>query len=97
GNIYSTTEPVRPVNLFAVPRGAFFDQNATLMVPLYTGGRLRALVRQAAAARGTAGADLEAVRQEVALMTRTAYREVLARRAAIDVAKAVLSEAQERL
>jgi outer membrane protein len=96
-NVYATTDPVRPTNIFVVPRGAFFDQNATLVVPLYTGGRLRALVRQAAVARGMASADLEAVRQEVAVMTRTAYREVLARRAAIDVARAVVADSQERL
>ena len=47
--------------------------------------------------RGTAGAELEGVRQEVALMTRTAYREALARRALIDVAQAVVAENQERL
>jgi outer membrane protein TolC len=96
-NVYTTTDPVRPTNLFVVPRGTFFDQNATLMLPLYTGGRLRALVRQAAAGRGSASADLEAVRQEVALMTRTAFRDVLARRALIDVARAVVTANQEQL
>jgi outer membrane protein len=94
---YTSTDPVRPTNIFVVPRGAFFDQNATLMLPLYTGGRLRALVRQAAAARGSAGAELEGVRQEVALMTRTAFRDVLARRALIDVARAVVTANQEQL
>jgi len=93
--IYTTTDPVRPTNIFAVPRGAFFDQDAIFMLPLYTGGRLRALVRQAAAAHGSASADLEGVRQEVALMTRTAYRDALARRALIDVARAVVTAMQE--
>jgi outer membrane protein len=97
GSIYTTTDPVRPTNLFAVPPGGFFDQNLTLMVPVYTGGRLQALTRQAAAARRSALADLHGVWQEVALMTRTAYREVLARRAAIEVAQAVVKESEERL
>src|SRR5438445_338329 len=43
-----------------------------------------------------ASADLEGVRQEVALMTRTAYREVLARRAAVEVARAVITDTEER-
>jgi outer membrane protein len=96
-SIYTTTDPVRPMNLFVVPRGSFFDQNAMLMLPLYTGGRVRAVVRQAAAARDTASADLEGLRQEVALMTRSAYREVLARRATVVVAQAVITDTEERL
>src|SRR5262249_18296792 len=95
--IYTTTDPVRPANIFAVPRGAFFDQDVMFMLPLYTGGRLRALLRQAVAAHGRAGADWEGVRREVALMTRTAYRDALARRALIDAARAVVTANDEQL
>jgi outer membrane protein TolC len=80
-----------------VPRGAFFDQNVSLMYPLYTSGRLRTLVRQAEALRNASQADLEVQRQDIILLTRTAYREVQARRALVDVQQARLQENEEEL
>jgi outer membrane protein TolC len=86
-----------PGMLMSVPRGAFFDQNVTLMYPLYTSGRLRTLVRQAEALRNASQADLEVQRQDVILLTRTAYREVQARRSLVDVQQARLQENEEEL
>lgn len=92
------TSPVsQPEMIMGLPRSAFFDQNLMLMYPLYTGGRLNAMIRQAAALRNASQAELEARRQEVALMTRLAYREVLARQALVSVWQARLREDQERL
>jgi outer membrane protein TolC len=96
-NVLVSPPAAQPQMTMALPRGAFFDQNLMLMVPLYTGGRLRAMVRQAAALREASQAELEAQRQEIALMTRTAYHEVLGRRALIDVWQARLREDEERL
>ncbi len=96
-NIVSSPLPVQPQMLMGLPRGAFADVNVMLMVPLLTSGRLKAMVRQAAALRDAAQADGEAERQEVALLTRTVYREVLARRALVAVQSARLKENQERL
>jgi outer membrane protein TolC len=86
-----------PGPLVNAPRGLFFDGNLSLMVPLYTSGRLQALVRQASALHGASQAQLEGQRQEVALLTRTAFREVQARRALVDVQRDRLRENEEQL
>lgn len=96
-NIVASPLPVQPQQIQALPRDAFFDQNISLMYPLSTGGRLTARVRQAAALRDAARADGEMQRQEVALLTRMAYRDILARRALIAVQRARLAENEERL
>jgi outer membrane protein TolC len=87
----------QPQMIMGLARGAFADGNLMLMYPLATGGRLSAMVRKAAAARGAAQADLETQRQDVALMTRAAYREALARHALVAVADARAQEGVERL
>ncbi|MBW3635001.1 MAG: TolC family protein [Armatimonadetes bacterium] len=100
GSIANIVEsPPLPVArmIMNLPRGGYFDQNLMLMAPLYTGGRLKTLVRQAAALRDASEAELEGQRQEVALLTRTAYREVQARRALVEVQQARLRENQEQL
>ncbi len=100
GSIANIVEsPPLPVArmIMNLPRGGYFDQNLMLMAPLYTGGRLKTLVRQAAALRDASEAELEGQRQEVALLTRTAYREVQARRALVEVQQARLQENQEQL
>lgn len=83
--------------IMGLPRGGYFDQNLMLTTPLYTGGRLKTLVKQANALHQASQADLEGQRQEVALLTRTAYREVQARRALVDVQQARLKENEEQL
>jgi len=83
--------------IMGLPRGAYFDQNLMLMAPILTGGRLKALVRQAQAGREASQAELEGQRQEIALLARTAYREVQARRALVDVQQARLRENEEQL
>lgn len=77
GPIYNSPDGISPVNLFAVPRGPFANQNVMFMLPLLNGGRLGALTRQAQAARGAAQADAETTRLDVILETKTAYRQVL--------------------
>lgn len=96
-NITRTPQVTQPEMIMGLPRSAFFDQNLMLMYPLYTGGRLSAMIRQATALRNASQADLETRRQEVALMTRLAYREALARQALVGVWQARLREDQERL
>ncbi len=100
GSIANIVEsPPLPVArmIMNLPRGGYFDQNLMLMAPLYTGGRLKTLVRQATALRDASQAELEGQRQEVALLTRTAYHEAQARRALVDVQQARLRENQEQL
>ena len=89
--------PVRPDMIMGLPSGAFADGNLMAMFPLYTSNRLESQVRQAAALRGASQAELQVQQQEAALLTRLAYREILARRALVDVAQNRLQEAEEQL
>jgi outer membrane protein TolC len=88
---------VQPQAIMALPKDAFVDGNLMVMFPLFTSGRLSGMVRQASAMRNASRADLEAQRQEVALLTRSAYREVQARRSLVEVWQAKLKEDEERL
>jgi outer membrane protein TolC len=97
GNLFTTPAPVMPSMIQSVGPGTFLDQNIALMVPLYTGGRLRALVRQAEAAHRAAGAELETVRLEVATMTRIAYRQAQYQQALVGVQEATTTTHRERL
>jgi outer membrane protein len=96
-NIVASPAPTQPQMLMGLPEGPFVDANLMVMFPLFTSGRLQAMVRQAAALREASRAELETQRLEVALMTRAAYREVLARRSLAEVWRAKLAEDQERL
>ncbi len=77
GAILTTPAPVMPTNITLLPRGAFAGQNVMLMLPLKTGGRLSALVKQAQAARGASEADKQTVRQDLVLETKNIYRQAL--------------------
>jgi outer membrane protein TolC len=95
-NIFEGAEPVQPRMTMGLPRDRFFDQNLNFMVPLYTGGRLEAMVRRARAVRDASAAELEETRQEVALTVRLAYREAQARRSFLGVYQAALEQNRER-
>lgn len=97
GNLLSTPAQVMPQSLFAVPRSGFLQQNLTLMYPLHTGGRLKALIRQAEAARQASDAELEAVKRDLALEVKTAYRQVLMAQATADIFKSLVATTEERL
>ncbi len=100
GSIANIVEsPQLPVArmIMGLPRGAYADQNLMVMFPLYTAGRLQALVRQAAAQQGASEANLRAQGDELALLTRVAYRDVLLRQALVEVARTRLRENEERL
>lgn len=97
GPIYNSPDGVTPQNFFAVPRGAFADQNLMLMLPLLNGGRLQALTRQAQAAREASEFDLQTSRLDVALDTKTAYRQALLALETQKVAAARQSATTEQL
>lgn len=95
--IYLTPSPVMPRSVIAAPAGSFANQSLAVELPLYTGGRLGALIRQAKAARGASGADLAAVRHDLVLETKTTYRQVLLAQAVADIYKALKETTAERL
>ncbi len=86
-----------PRQVVRVPEGGFLGGKLTAILPLYTGGRLQTLVRQARALQGASEAELESQRQEIALLTRTAFREVQARRALVAVQRDRLIANEEQL
>jgi outer membrane protein len=102
-NILSTTPGVAPQNsLITLPHG-FADQNVMFMAPIYTAGKLDAVVRGAEAGERAAGQDLEAAQAETALQIRLAfYRSLLAREivnaasARLDADTASLATVRER-
>lgn len=96
-SITSTTPGVQPEMIMGLPEGRFSDGNLMVMYPLFTGGRLSATVAGAGALRDASSADLEAQRQDVALMTRNAANEALARKSLVEVAEARLNRDKERL
>ncbi|MCS6775659.1 MAG: TolC family protein [Chloroherpetonaceae bacterium] len=68
---------VMPGSLIVAPSQGLVDQNLTLMVPLYTGDRLRAQVRATQARAQAAMAILRQTEAEIALQVREAYYRAL--------------------
>jgi outer membrane protein TolC len=93
----SVATSVEPIMTMDLPQDNFAALGVAAMFPLYTGGRLQALTRRAAALRDAAQADAEAERAEVVLLTRLAYHEALARRALMDVWQGRLQADEEQL
>ena len=86
-----------PPQVVRVPEGSFLGGKLTAILPLYTGGRLKTLVNQARLLQNASQADLESQRQEIALLTRTTFREVQARRAIVAVQRDRLTANEEQL
>ena len=76
-NIVSTSSGIMPLNTLAIPPLPFADQNLTLMLPLYTGGRLEGQVRAASEQEHAVVSDVAAAQAEVALLIREAYYRAL--------------------
>lgn len=88
---------VMPSATMLLPRRRFFDANTMFMFPIFTGGRLEALIRQAEATRHATAAQLEAMRLDVALETKLAYRRALLAREMVRVAEAYVTAMEERV
>ncbi len=97
GSVLASPPTVVPAATMLLPRRSFVDFNSTLMLPLFTGGRLEALVRQAESVRNATAAQLEAVKLDVALETKIAYRRALLAREVIGVAEAYVKAMEERV
>jgi outer membrane protein len=95
--ILASPPTVMPSATMLLPRRTFFDANAMLMFPIFTGGRLEALIRQAEAVRHATAAQLEAMRLDVVLETKLAYRRALLAREMIRVAEVYVAAMEERV
>jgi outer membrane protein len=95
--ILASPPTVMPSATMLLPRRTFFDANAMLMFPIFTGGRLEALIRQAEAVRHATAAQLEAMRLDVALETKLAYRRALLAKEMVRVAEVYVAAMEERV
>lgn len=96
-SILTSPPTVMPSATMLLPSRSFVDFNAMLMFPLFTGKRLEALIRQAEAIRSASAAQLEAIKLDVALETKIAYRQALLARKVISVAEAYVQAMEERV
>jgi outer membrane protein len=95
--ILASPPTIMPSATMLLPRRTFFDANAMLMFPIFTGGRQEALIRQAEAVRHATAAQLEAMRLDVALETKLAYRRALLAREMVRVAEVYVAAMEERV
>lgn len=95
--ILASPPTIMPSATMLLSRRTFFDANAMLMFPIFTGGRLEALIRQAEAVRHATAAQLEAMRLDVALETKLAYRRALLAREMVRVAEVYVAAMEERV
>lgn len=95
-DIVTSSPGVSPQNLMIAPQKAFGDANATLMIPLSTGGRLNARAESAresaSAATGTANAARLAVTQAVI----AAYAKALLQRELVAVVQSRVTSQSEQ-
>lgn len=96
-SILTSPTTVMPSATMLLPSRSFVDFNAMLMFSLFTGKRLEALIRQAEAIRSASAAQLEAIKLDVALETKIAYRQALLARKVISVAEAYVQAMEERV
>ncbi|MCS7265864.1 MAG: TolC family protein [Armatimonadetes bacterium] len=88
---------VMPSATMLLPSRSLVDFNAMLMLPLFTGKRLDALVRQAESVRNATLSQLEAMKLDVSLETKIAYRQALLAREIVRVAEAYVQAMEERI
>lgn len=88
---------VMPSATMLLPSRSLVDFNAMLMLPLFTGKRLDALVRQAESVRNATLSQLEAMKLDVSLETKIAYRQALLAREIVRVAEAYVQAMEERV
>lgn len=96
-SILSSSPGVMPPYWLAVPNGGFLDQNLMLMMPLFTGGRLQALVGSSSWQQRAAEGELAEMRADVALRVEDAYLRALVANQMVAVQEAKLTAAQELL
>ncbi|MGQ9520739.1 MAG: TolC family protein [Candidatus Fervidibacter sp.] len=97
GGTLSSAPTVMPSALVVLPPRSFFVQDAMFMFPLFTGGRLEALIRQAEAVRNSSSFQVEAVKLDVAFEVSVSYLRVLFAQELVKVAEAYVRALEERV
>ncbi|MHB8636685.1 MAG: TolC family protein [Fimbriimonadaceae bacterium] len=95
--IFGSSPGVMPPAWLTVPGRGYLDQNVTLMVPLYTGGKLQAGVKSATWQDRAAQGELAEMEGDVALAVRVAYLKALVDNQMSTVQKAKVAAVQELL
>jgi outer membrane protein TolC len=87
-NILGSAPGVTPTNALVAPSKRFANQNLTLMVPLYTGGRLGSMVKAASERERASSANVGSERAATSLMVKDAYYRALLADEMVKVAQA---------
>lgn len=95
-NIFTSPANVMPQNIALVPQDKFFMGNFSLMWPLYTGGRLQAMVKMQDASLKIAEKNLTAAELDTVLMVKEAYRMALLMLELIKVNKEMVARTEEQ-
>jgi outer membrane protein len=96
-SIFSSAPGVVPPNSLIVPGKGYADQNLTLMVPLFTGGRLENQVKAAAGRESAARAGIGTAQADAALMVRDVYYRALLAAEMVKVAQSRLDAGRATL
>jgi len=95
GSILTSPPGIDPTSIMSVPERRFGDLNLTAMLPLYTGGKLRAGVREAEAKSRSSEAGLRGVRLDVELEVRQRYYRALQASETVTIYEQWLAAAEE--
>ncbi len=95
--IMGSTQGVMPSQQMLLGRGAFADQNAVVMLPIWVGGARRAAAGQARWANEAAKTTLQVVKREVELQVAEEYTAVPAQDALLLAARHRLKSAAAHL
>lgn len=94
-NIFSTAPTVTPGNSLLVPSQGYADQNLTLMVPVYTSGRLEYQTRAASDRERAAVSEAAGVQTEIVLRIEEPYYRALLAAENVRAAQARVDAAAE--
>lgn len=96
-NIFTTPAGVMPQSIMSVPQDKFLNANFMLMVPLYTGGRLQAMVKQNDIALKISERNLSAAELDTVLMVKESYRMALLAKELVKASEERVSRTEEQL
>ena len=97
GDIIASPSNVMPSSLFTIPNKGSVTGQASLMLPIYTGGRLAGVIRGARALTAAAASDSASIERNAVLETKTAYHRTLLAQSVIDVYNNLVTEQKERV